>query len=513
MRTRLLFASSLVLFTISCGSTEIPSPLAAPVPSAHSTALREHDAAAAEDASFRKTPPPPGPQIAFRAPKIEEARLPNGIRILLVERHELPIVAVSAVVNRGADQAAPGIGEFTAAMLLSGTKTRSALAISDQLLAIGASYSASADYDMTSVRAQSLTEKVPEMLAIVSDIVQHPAFDKAEVERERSRRLTAIEQRKDNAFALLSDTIADTLYPPDHPYHSPLLGTPDAVHRATGNDLARFHGTHFHPDRMTIAVAGDITKDRAIAEISRVFGGWGAKGPAGKPQPAVAKQPGDPPAAGAEDPRIVLVDRPGATQSHLVVTLPGVPRKTKDYDALLVMNTLFGGAFSSRLNMNLRETHGYTYGARSSFDMRLGPGPFTAGGAIQAESTTAAVREILSEIERLRAELVTPEELEDAKTNLIRQLPARFETANDTAATIGALAVYDLPLDEYATRPERIRRITREDIKRVAETYLLRDRMRLVVVGDAATIEEGLKKLALGPMTIKKAPAKGAKGK
>ena len=179
--------------------------------------------------------------------------------------------------------------------------------------------------------------------------------------------------------------------------------------------------------------------------------------------------PGEPPAPDDKAARIVLIDRPGASQSNVAVALPGVPRTSKDFDAILMMNTILGGQFSSRLNMNLREKHAYTYGAGSCFDFRHGAGPFRAGGAIVRESTEPAIREMLTEIERMRTELVIDEELADAKANVIKQLPARFETAGATAATLASLAIYGLPLDEFATRPARLQKVTREDVKRVAD--------------------------------------------
>jgi zinc protease len=253
-----------------------------------------------------------------------------------------------------------------------------------------------------------------------------------------------------------------------------------------------------------VTIAGDIDKAAAVALVEKSFGAWKGK--------ATARNvPKDPPAVGKGEKRIFVLDRPGATQSEVAVTLAGVPRKSADFDALMLMNTLLGGQFTSRLNLNLREKHAYTYGARSSFDMRHGPGPFTAGGAIMTPATGPAVKETFAEIERLRKEEVPADELADAKANLTRQLPARFETAGETAGTLARLAIYGLPLDEPATRPARIAKITAADVKRVAEKYLRPEHMRVIVVGDAAVIEKELAGLALGGVEVRRPPKKAEK--
>ncbi|NUQ74449.1 MAG: insulinase family protein [Polyangiaceae bacterium] len=452
---------------------------------------------------FRKTAPAPGPAVTFSPPKIEESRLDNGIRILHVERRELPIVALQVSADRGAGEAAPGVASFTAAMLLLGTKTRSALKISDEFLKLGASVGAGADYDSIGVGARCLSPKLPEVLSLLADIVINPAFDPAELKRERSRRLTSILQQNDRPAILLSNAVAAALYPQGHPYSAPLIGLEPDVARVSAAELASFHASSFRPDRVTVAIAGDITKDRAVEEIRRAFAGW-----QGKAQPA--KEVGPPARLGEKEARILLLDRPGATQSQVAVALPGVPRVTKDFEAILLMNTILGGQFSSRLNLNLREKHAYSYGVRSSFDMRRGPGPFVAGGAIVRESTGPAVREILAEMKRLQNELVTADELDDARSNLILQLPARFETTSETASTLAYLSTHGLPLDEIATRPARLKAITREDVKRVAEMYLKADIARVVIVGDAKIIKAQLEALGIGSVEL--LPAAGKKG-
>ncbi|WP_437280369.1 pitrilysin family protein [Sorangium sp. So ce375] len=493
-------SASLAAMALAACAPVTSTPPPAP-PSAQPPAAAPPAAAAVDD--FRKSPPAPGPEVVFQPPRIEEAKLANGIRVLVVERHELPIVAVNVTTVRGADQAEPAVGAFAGAMLMQGTRTRSALSLSDALGKLGASASSVVHFDYGGVEGQSVTPRFGEMLTLLGDAYMNPAFAPAEIERERSRRITQLAEMNDRPASLLTIAQGQVLYPKGHPYSAPLIGTEAALKKITAGALAKFHAAQFRPELTTVAIAGDITKADAVKEVERVFGAW--KGAASAPPVAKAEVPADPPAVAAGTPRIVVVDRPGLTQSTVTVTMPGVPRATKDYDALLVMNTLLGGQFSSRLNLNLREKHAYTYGARSSFEMRHGAGPFSAGGAIVRENTGPAVREIFAEIDRMRREPVTNEELADAKANLIRQLPARFETADATASTMAGLAIYDLPLDEYATRPARLQRITPADVQRVAQTYLVPEQLRVILVGDASAIGEQLSALQLGEVIVQKA--------
>lgn len=473
-----------------------PAPAPPPDPVPASTA-------AAQANDFRKSPPPPGPAIVFVPPRIEEAKLQNGVRVLVVERRELPIVAVEIATDLGADQAPPGVAAFAGAMLVQGTKTRSALAYSDAMGKIGARFGAAVAYDGGGVSGQSLRPHFAEMLELLGDATMHPAFKRAEVERERARRITSLAQMNDRPPALLSIALGEALYPEGHPYRTKEIGTEDALRKIRPADLARYHAAAFRPDHTTVAIAGDISRADAVREVERVLGAW--KSAPGAAPPAAA--PPAPPAPPAGQAPILIVDRKGLTQSVLTVALPGVPRSTPDYEAILVMNAILGGQFSSRLNLNLREKHAYTYGAHSHFDMRHGPGPFSAGGAIVRESTGPAVQETLAEIRRIREQPVSPEELADAKSHLIQALPARFESALTTASTLAALAMYHLPLDEFATRVAKIQRVTAADVQRVARATLIPDRLRVVMVADAAAVQAQLSALGLGAADIQKPAA------
>ena len=247
-----------------------------------------------------------------------------------------------------------------------------------------------------------------------------------------------------------------------------------------------------------MVAAGDFKRDALLASLDKTLGTM--KGKAEKAREVKA------PPAGKEGARIVIVDRPGASQSNVALAEVGVPRVSPDYEALLLMNTVLGGQFSSRLNLNLREKNGFTYGAGSSFAMRQGPGPFSTSGAIVREHTAAAVREYLGEIETMRTTLVTEAELNDARELIIRQLQAYFESTDELTGLMSTLAIQGLPLDEFARRPEKLRQVTPADIQRVAKQYIVPDRLRVVIVGDAAAIEPGLEGLKLGKLEVRRAP-------
>lgn len=499
-RTPLLVATALLLAT-ACGPAaeplSPPPPLPPPVTAAPSASIAP---TAAPD--FRANPPPSGPELAFTPPRFVEARLSNGARLLVAARHELPLVAIKIAFDRGVAEAAPGVGSFTSSMLFQGTRTRSALAISDQVRALGAFVDAAAEHDAILVSAHCVADRFPATLTILADVVQHPAFAADEIERLRTRRLTAILEQNDQPAALLSNAALALLYPAGHPYHLPLFGDEAAVKAIGAAELRKFHRENMVPERMTVTVAGDVQQAELVAQLERAFGGW--KG--GAPAPSVPQRPAE--ASGA---KVVLVDRPGLTQSSVSVTVVGPPRIGPDHDAIVLMNTLLGGYYGSRLNANLRERHAYTYGVRSSFDFRRGPGPWSASGTVVRDKTGPAIQEIFTEIRRMRDEPVSEQELSDARTRAIRRLPARFESTDETAGAMVDIAVYGLPLDEYATLADRLRKLTPADVQRAAASTLAEAGLRVVVVGDAAAVKPQLDALGLGEVVVKTLPKKSEK--
>jgi len=447
---------------------------------------------------WRKEQPKPAAARVFTLPAPETFRLANGLKVMVVERHELPVVSASVVTLTGSDAnppERPGLAAFTAAMLSEGTATRSALQIADDVDQIGATLNtgSSADNSYTGIRV--LKNNTDAAFALLSDVTLHPAFDAKEIERLRKQRLTALLQQNDNPNALATRVFYHVLYGDKHPYGFIELGTTASVKAITRDDLMSFWKRGYVPESSALVIAGDVTLAEARTLAEKYFGSWQGKG----------EKIALPEVAGGATRRIVIVDKPGAPQTQLRVGEIGIARSNPDYVPVEVMNMMLGGTFSSRINMNLREEHGYTYGAFSRFLSRRAPGPFVAGSGVRTDATAPAVREIFNELNRMRATDLTPDELALARDSLARSLPGRFETTPEAAASIAEIFVYGLPNDYFQTLPAKVDAVSAAEVRRVAERYLTPEAMTVVVVGDRAKIEPELKTLDLGPVEVRDA--------
>lgn len=448
------------------------------------------------DAPFRAKAPAPDGEVTFVAPKVQAFKLKNGVRVLFVERRELPIVSVRVVVKGGAgDYAAlkPGVASFMGAMLEQGAGKRNALQISDDYEAIGAAHGAGLDWDSGFATFKVLSQHLEAALGILGDIVMQPTFPEDEVSRMRDRRLGALVQDRKNPGAMAGNAISATVFGRQHPYGHSMIGREDDVKAIKREALLKAYREIFSPKNATVIVAGDVTQADLQPKLEKAFGGWkNAGGPAPKAPPT--------PKENDKDPRLVVVDLPGATQSQVFLAQPGVPFSTPDRDAIQVMNAILGGTFGSRINMNLRERNAYTYGARTRFGLLRGAGSFTAGGAMKTETTIPAIRELFNEVGAMRDREVSAEELSNAKEQLKLAMPARFETVGEVTAALEDLAVYDLPLDDFDKRIARIEAVTAPDVKRVASSILKPKTMKVVVVGDKSKILSELDQLKLGAL-------------
>jgi len=438
------------------------------------------------DAPFRDGPPAAGPAVTWTPPRVASWTLPSGVRVLFVERHDLPIVAVRLVTGVGAGDVAgarPGAVAFMGAMLEQGAGKRGALAISDDYEALGADHGAWCDWDSCAVSVKVLSSRLAPALDIAADVALRPTLPDAEMERLRKRWVAGLQADKSNPGAMEQNALAASLFGRAHPSGHGLRGEPDVAAKLTRADVEQAYRRAFAPRSSTLVVAGDVTEGDLRPLLEARFGKWTGAAAARAP---VTHAPA------AKGSRVVLVDAPGAAQSQVYLAEEGVPFASPDRIPLGVMNLVLGGMFSSRINLELREAKAYTYGARSRFSMRHGAGPFAAGGAMFAEHTVDAVKELIAQVARMRDEPVTAEELADAKENAKLALPARFESVDDLAGALGDLAVYGLPLDEYATRAARIDAVTAADVQRVAKKWLHPEAMRIVVTGDRAKIEKDL---------------------
>jgi zinc protease len=487
-----LAAPALALLLVACAAEPPPAP-SPPPPPAPAPAPVAVPVRVTPDAPFRQHPPTGEPDVAFVPPPIQSFKLKNGVRVLLVERHDLPIVSVRvfAVVGAGdLPKEPPGLLSFLGSMLEQGTSKKSALDLSDAFEAIGALHGAWVDWDSGGATVKVTTEHLDAALALLGDVVVHPAFPEAEIERLKARRVASIQQEKNAVGAMSSNAMAAAIYGRGHPYGNSLWGRAEDVPKLTRAELLKAYAALFAPSRAAIAVAGDVTKEALAPKLEATFGAWqGAAGAIVTPKA---------PAPSHDEARVVWVDKPGAPQSVVRLAEVGVPKLAPDRDAIAVMNTILGGMFSSRINLNLREAHAFTYGASSGFQMRHGPGQFSAGGNMVADKTAPAIAELFKEVRAMRDRPVSDEELETAKLSIKRAMPARFETVSEVTGALEDIAVYGLPLDEYATRPARIDKVTAEDVMKAAKAHLHPDQLKVVVVGDRAKLEPTLETLHLG---------------
>ncbi|HYY68738.1 MAG TPA: pitrilysin family protein [Terriglobales bacterium] len=451
--------------------------------------------------AWRARPPKPGKSPTLNLPSPLSFKLANGLTVFLVERHNLPVITANVAVRAGSEANPPGragLASFTAAMLQEGTEKRPALKLADDVEFIGATLNTNSSADQASAGIRSLSKNSDAAFDLLADVVQHPAFQPEDVERVRKLRLTAILQQKDNPYILASKFLYREVYGEKHPYGYLETGTTESTQATTREDLLNFYRAEYGPANALLSVAGDVTAAQLKSLAEKYFGGWAGVGKAAEPPvpgTALAR-------------RIVIVDKAGAPQTMVRVAQVGVTRNNPDYPAVEVMNAALGGLFSSRINLNLREQHGYTYGAFSAFVYRRGPGPFFTGGAIRTDVTAPAVKEIFNELRRIREAPLTPDELSLAKDFLARSLAGRFETTANIADRMGELFIYSLPLDYFRTLPGRIDGVSAADALRVAQKYLTPENMVVIAVGDRAKIEPELKKLELGPMVALDAEGK-----
>jgi predicted Zn-dependent peptidase len=451
----------------------------------------------AQQAPDRTRPPQPGPPSALNLPAIQKRQLSNGLPVWIVELHDVPVAQVNLVVFSGtADDPSGkfGVASLAAAMLDEGAGNRSSLEIADAADFLGAALDVVAGIDQTTVRLHVPVARLDAALPIMADVALRPSFPPTELERVRRDRLTSILQARDDPATIDALAYARVLYGPAHRYGTATIGTALTVKSFTTDDLRAFHTAVFHPTNAALLIVGDVTPAKVMPLLESNFGGWKATG-ASAPQATLP--PVEPPA----ERQIYLIDMPGAPQSQIRIGGIGVARSTPDYFPILILNTILGGSFSSRLNANLREQHGYTYGASSSFDMRAAAGPFVATAAVQTDKTADALKEFFNELARIR-ETVPAEELDRAKNYVARRFPGEFETTSQISGRLQEMLVYHLPGDYFSRYVQNIEAVTAADVRRAAERLIRPDRFVVVITGDRKSIEPAIRALNLGPIRV-----------
>jgi zinc protease len=441
-----------------------------------------------KDSFDRSIMPEPGPAPQFTPPPVARRKLSNGLEVLVAERHNLPILTLNVVAKGGQDlvpASKEGLAALTADLVTEGTERRDSLTLAGELSEIGANLNAGAEVESFDLSLTTLTKHTDKALELFGDVLLHPAFPPQELERLRKQKLAALMRRADSPTAVAGVVFPKILYGDEHPYGR--IDTAKSVRGLSRDDVAGFFRRVMVPNNAALIVVGDTTPDAITAQLESALKDW-------KPGEAPeAKRPEPPAAKGVT---IYLVDKPGAAQSVLAVGQVGVARKTPDYFPLVVMNGVLGGQFSSRINLNLREDKGYTYGARSSFAFRQGPGPFEAGGSVKTDVTKEALVELMKELEDINGRRpVTDDELAFSKDRLVKGFPSRFETTSAVAGALTDLVLFDLPADYFTSYQSKIDGVTKDDVSRVAKKYIDPEHLTILIVGDRTKVEPTLKSL------------------
>jgi zinc protease len=455
------------------------------------------------DAEFRQKKPDPLPvQPRFEAPVPVVRKLKNGARVLIVENHQVPLVAIDVRFLHGVDAdplTRPGLAEFVADVVDEGTKTRPAAKLAEEIEDLAAHLSTGASLENSSVHLNCLTETLPKALDLLADVVQNPAFRKEDVDRVRVLRLTGLEQKKASIGALATDEANHILWGDKHPWGQPSGGTAESITAITPEELAQFHASWWLPNIAVISVSGDVKPAEIVKLLEEKFAGWKMK-----PLPKLALPPPPP----LKRRHISALEKANATQSQVWVVGRLFPAKDPDAVPLRVGNLTLGGLFTSRLNMNLREKHGYSYGVGSALVLMRSTGTFRAAGGIVAKNTVDAVREYENELTTFSTGEVTDDELARAKEAFIRSLPGQLETNDAMSGAMGNLISLGLPLDYYKTLPGKVVKVSKKDVARVVTKWVKPAAWPIVIVGPVGQSKEALEKLGYGPVTI--APAPGA---
>ena len=434
----------------------------------------------------------------FELPRGQQFMLANGLTVIHYDNPALPLVAAEVVVRSGSDAnplTRPGLASFVAQMLEEGTKTRSAPQIADEVAQLGAFLNTASTADASTASVLSLKTNFADALDVLADVVQFPTFPAEEVERTRSSRLGDVRQERENAPAVAVRAELAALYGAGHPYGTVELGTESAIKSISKTDLTQFWQQHYVPGNAALIVSGDIRLEQLKTLVEAKFGNW--KGAVLKP---VVFSPVDTTKA-----RLILVDKPGAPQTALRVATIGAARNTPDFEAAQVMNAALGGLFTSRINNNLREDKGYTYGTKSAFQFHRTPGPFAIAGSIRTDVTGPALAEIYKEVRKMIAQPMGEAELTNARNSQILSLPGRFENNQAITGSLATIFTYDLGLNYFSELPKRFSAVTAAQAQAAAARYLQPDRLLVIAVGDKAAIAPQLESLKIAPVEYRDA--------
>ena len=444
----------------------------------------------------RGRPPAAGPLRPSNFPPIERFALTNGVPVLHCRLGGIPVATITVLLQAGGvheESDRGGLASLTASLLESGAGDRSGSEIADRLELLGVQLSTGASWDLAHVDITGTTARIAAAADVTAAMLQSPTFPAPEIERLREEHLAAILQRRAEPRGLANEMLTRYVFSPETPFSRPLGGTTESLRGLVREDVVGFHSERYSPRTARIVVAGDLSLEDGREILEPRFGGWSA--PAGTVRPVQVA-----PRAGTR--QVILVHRPGSVQSEIRVGQVGVARTSPDYVPIAVMNTILGGAFTSRLNLNLRERHGFTYGVSSAFAMRRERGPFSIATAVQTEVTAPALAEIFTELAAMRAEPVSEPEIADARNYLAGVFPLSLQTTAGVAARLAEIALFDLPDDYFDRYRAQVLEVPAEEVLRVSREHLDPDSMAVVVVGDAEKVRPGIEALGLGSIQV-----------
>ena len=447
----------------------------------------------------RSATPEASPQPVFTAPVPNRAKLDNGLNILHVEKRGLPTVAFGLVVRSGAvsdpdDRA--GLANLTTTMLPEGTGKRTSAQISDEVEFLGSHLHTSASREHIVLISDGLSTTWHDALEILGDVAQNAEFPAHELERVRANLLTDLRRISDSPATISARATRGVMFGPGTPYGHPLTGFESSVEQASADDLKAFFGANFRPGNSTFVIVGDLSLDEAIDAANETFGGW-------KAGPTAVTATGQDALPTPSETTIYLADKPGAAQSVVRSGHLTIPRKDPRFMSLNVFNYIFGGQFGARLNMNLRQDKGYSYGYMSSVDWNLGPSMLVAGGGVETAVTKETVIETLKEFNEINGDRpVTETEYRDAIDGVMRSIPSQFETQYQVISQLTRIITFDLPDDYFVQFPQRLAATTLEDVRNAGNELIDVEHLNIVIAGDAAEIESGLSELGLSIVPI-----------
>ncbi|HEV2147537.1 MAG TPA: pitrilysin family protein [Longimicrobiaceae bacterium] len=476
--------------TIPLGALAVLAACAAPV-------QQPAPAPAPEAGVAEAQPPALGPIRPYQLPPIQEFRLDNGMRVILLEQHSMPLVTARAIVDAGAiyePGEKNGLAVLTGSLLAEGSRTLGGPELAERMEQLGAQFQTGASLNLAFAAVTSVRSAFPEALRLAAGALTEPGFPASEFDRVRTQAVSSWKQSQATVEGLASAAFSRAVFEPAAPYSRPPGGTAATLERVTRADVVDWHRRMYAPANTTLLLVGDLSAPEARRIAQDAFGGWRAAAPS---PPRVAN-----PARPVTGTRVILVDRPGSVQSAIRVGQVGVGANDPDFLRLTALSQVLGGAFNARINQNLRERHGWTYGAFTNFEALRGTGTFAITSSVRTSATDSALVESVREYRTIASEPVPPDELRGALNNLVGSFPTSVQTVQGLAQRMQTVLLYGLPLDYYSSYRERLAGVGSEDVLDAARRRLTPDALTIVVAGDLATIEQPIRALNLGSVEV-----------